>query len=178
MRLFPALFAMLVPVPPVAAEPGAKPEPPVFAATVASLEWGIFCALQEMDRAPAPGTASGWIHVPKDEIGFHWPDRQVVPAALGLGFGVRITARPGWDSAAGEARVWRPGAQAPETWPSDIYSFGPTMAFFRFDTPDELQTGTWVFEGWDGDRRLYRAEFEVVSAEAVPGIAQACGATS
>ncbi|MGA0540320.1 hypothetical protein [Neotabrizicola sp. VNH66] len=163
---------------PAAAGPGSEPAPPVVVAEVARLEWGVFCALQAMDRAPAPGTASGWIHVPKGEVSFHWPDRQVVPAALGLAFGVKVTGAKGWETAVGEVRVYRPGRTTPESWASDISSLGATLAFFRFDTESELVPGTWVIEGWDRDRRLYRVEFEVVPGAAVPEITNACGATS
>lgn len=163
---------------PLVAGPGAEPVKPSAAPEIAQIEWGVFCALQAMDRAPAPGTASGWIHVPKGEVAFHWPSRQIVPAALGLAFGVKVTGMKGWESAVGEVRVYRPGHSAPESWASDVSALGATLAFFRFDTPAELVTGTWVIEGWDRDMRLYRVEFEVVPAAAVPEIAQACGATS
>ena len=172
MRL--ALVLTLLACPALAAPAG-----PQAAAEVARLEVGVFCALQAMDRMPAPGTASGWIHVPTSEITFHWPDRQIVPAAIGLAFGVRATGVPGFvTSPRAEARVTRPGRTAPEVWASGIGDAGDTLSFFRFDTEDELVPGLWVFEGWDGEALLYRVEFEVVPAAAVPEIVDACGATS
>ncbi len=157
----------------------AAPAEPLAAPQIARLEVGIFCALQAMDRMPAPGTVSGWIHVPTGNITFHWPDRQVVPAALGLAFGVRATAAPGFaGSVRTESRVFRPGRSAPEVWDSGLSDAGPNLAFFRFDTEDELLPGLWAFEGWDGDLLLYRVEFEVVPAAALPEIVNACGATS
>lgn len=161
-----------------AANPGSEPPPPELSAAVSHLEWGIFCAGQAMDRAPAPGTETGWIHVPRDEITFHWPDEQTVPAVIGLAFGVKATGKPGWATAAAEVRVHRPGRTAPETWASDISDVGPTLAFFRFDRADELTPGRWAIEGWNGDTRLYRVEFLVVPAETRPGIAASCNATS
>lgn len=157
----------------------AGPGTPQHAPQIARIDVGIFCALQAMDRMPAPGTAAGWIHVPNSEITFHWPDRQVVPASPGLAFGLRITAAPDFaTSMTSEARLTRPGRSTPEVWSSGLAEGGETLVFFRFDTEDELVPGLWTFEGWDGDTRLYRAEFEVVPAAAIPEITNACGATS
>jgi hypothetical protein len=156
----------------------AGPSAPVAAPEIAALEAGVFCALQAMDQMPAPGTESGWVHVPTTEIRFHWPERQVVPAALGLAFGVRATGRAGWASVDAEARVTRPGRATPEVWDTGISDAGASVVFFRFDTPDELLPGTWILEAWDGQTQLYRVEFEVVPASALPAIVDACGATS
>jgi Domain of unknown function (DUF3859) len=155
----------------------AEPAPPQADPLVASLKVGVFCALQAMDQRPAPGTLSGWIHVPDGVIDFHWPDRQVVPAVIGLAFGVKSQMVPGV-FASGEMRVYRPGSFSPETWDSTFTDTGEQFGFFRFDRDDELIPGLWRFEAWEGDTRLYSAEFEVVPAAALPEIAQACGAIS
>lgn len=156
----------------------AEPAPPVAGPLVAGLEAGVFCSLHAMTQRPAPGTLSGWIHVPEGEITFHWPDRQVVPAQLGIAFGVRAQLVPGAFVADGEMRVWRPGSQRPEVWDSAFGDAGGSVNFFRFDHDHELIPGLWRFEAWDGAIQLFSAEFEVVPAAALPEIAQACGATS
>ncbi len=178
MRLLLALVAATTLALSLASPALAGPARPDHAPQVAALEVGVFCALQAMDRMPAPGTDSGWIHVPTSEIRFHWPDRQVVPAALGLAFGVRAQGVPGWATTDAEARVYRPGRSVPEVWDTGLSDAGPSIAFFRFDKDSELDPGLWVFEAWDGDLRLYRVEFEVVPAAALPEIVEACGATS
>lgn len=155
----------------------AEPAPPHAASEVAYLKLGIFCALQAMDQRPAPGALSGWIHAPDGPIDFHWPDARVVPAVLGLAFGVKSQMVPGV-FASGEMRVYRPGATTPETWDTTFSDTGEQFGFFRFDREDELLPGLWRFEAWEGETRLYSAEFEVVPAAALPEIAQACGATS
>jgi len=155
----------------------ADPAPPQPGPLVASLKVGVFCALQAMDQRPAPGTISGWIHVPDAVIDFHWPDRQVVPAAPGLAFGVKSLMLPGV-LVQGEMRVYRPGSPVPETWESSFRDNGEQFAFFRFDHEDELITGIWRFEAWEGETRLYSVEFEVVPAAALPEIVNACGAIS
>lgn len=157
---------------------GADPQPPQPSPLIATLEVGVFCALQAMDQAPAPGTLSGWIHVPDGEITFHWPDRQVVPASLGLAFGVKAQLVPGAFAAYAEMRVYRPGRTEPEVWASSFTDIAPSVGFFRFDHDHELVPGIWRFEAWDGPTQLYAVDFEVVPAAALPEIAQACGATS
>jgi Domain of unknown function (DUF3859) len=156
----------------------ADPAPPSPGPMIATLQVGVFCALQAMDQRPAPGTLSGWIHVPDAEITFHWPDRQVVPAAIGLAFGVKARMVQGTAAPYAEMRVYRPGSDRPEVWDSSFTDLGDSVAFFRFDHDHELIPGLWRFEARDGDLLLYSVEFEVVPAAAVPEIAQACGAVS
>ncbi|MFO1202254.1 MAG: hypothetical protein U1E58_06410 [Tabrizicola sp.] len=171
MRLALALILTL------AAPLRADPAPPSPGPLVDTLKVGVFCALQAMDKRPAPGTISGWIHVPDGVIDFHWPDRQVVPAAIGLAFGVKSQMVPGIFTS-GEMRVYRPGSATPETWESTFSDTGEQFAFFRFDRDDELIPGLWRFEAWDAEAMLYSVEFEVVPAAAMPEIVQACGAIS
>ncbi|MFZ1470419.1 MAG: hypothetical protein WAT09_15805 [Paracoccaceae bacterium] len=156
----------------------ADPAPPQHGPQIARLELGVFCALQAMDRMPAPGTTDGWIHVPTGNVRFHWPDRQVVPAAIGLAFGVKATGAVGWSSETAEVRVYRPGHEVPDVWNAGISEWGGTLSFFRFDTVDELIPGLWRFEVWEGDIRHYQVQFQVVPADAVPDLVQACGAVS
>ncbi|MBP9049143.1 MAG: DUF3859 domain-containing protein [Tabrizicola sp.] len=155
----------------------ADPASPAPGPLVATLKLGVFCALQAMDQRPAPGTLSGWIHVPDGMIDFHWPDRQVVPAAIGLAFGVKSQMRPGV-FLQGEMRVYRPGSTTPETWDSSFSDTGEQFGFFRFDRAEELIPGLWRFEAWEGETQIYAAEFEVVPAAALPDIVQACNAIS
>ena len=156
----------------------AEPAVPVLSPTVGLLEIGIFCTPTEKGETPAPGTLSGKVHVPFDDIRFDWPDRQTVPAEIGLAFGVRAQLAPGNSVPFGEVRVYLPGRAKPETWGSSFTDLGRTFSFFSFDRDDELIPGVWRFEAWDGPDRLYLVEFEVVPAGSAPGIAGACGAVS
>ena len=155
----------------------ADPALPVTDPSVAALKVGIFCAQQAMNQRPAPGTLSGWIHVPEGEIDFHWPDARVVPAQIGLAFGVKSRMAAGV-FASGEMHVYRPGRTTPQTWDSSFTDMSDQFGFFRFDREDELIPGTWRFEAWTGETRLYAVEFEVVPPATLPQIAQACGAVS
>lgn len=155
----------------------AEPAVPQAGSALASLEWGVFCALPPTRQVPAPGTLSGWIHVPLDEIAFQWPDRQTLPASLGLAFGVR--ARLASESVPfAEIRLFRPGSSQPEIWGTGFTALGETLVFFRFDREDELIPGPWRFEAWDGPRQMFKVEFEVVPASDLPDLADACRAVS
>lgn len=173
MRALIALFlAALAPV--AAADPGE----PFAAPGVARLDWGVFCAAEAMDRAPAPGTDSGWIHVPRRTLAFHWPGVRQVPAALGLAFGVEAVAVLGQPRSV-EVQVFHPGRATPEAWVTTLPDSGPSLVFFRFDTAEELIPGLWVIEARDlgaavDSAPLYRVEFEVVAAAALPEMVQAC----
>jgi len=156
----------------------AEPAAPVLSPTVGLLEIGIFCTPTEMGEAPAPGTLSGKVHVPIDDIFFDWPDRQTVPAEIGLAFGVRAQLAPGNAVPFGEVRVYLPGRAKPEIWGSSFTDLGKTFSFFSFDREEELIPGIWRFEAWDDVNRLYLVEFEVVPAVSEPGITGACGAVS
>lgn len=156
----------------------AEPAAPDAGPMVEEIKVGVFCALQSMAQQPAPGTLSGWIHVPDGEIEFHWPGRQVVPAALGLAFGVTARLAPGQSVTQGEMRVFRPGSATPEYWSTAFSDVEDQVSFFRFDDESELITGIWRFEGWDGRTLLFSVEFEVVPAAALPTIVDACGAVA
>ena len=163
----------------IAAPALADPAPPQGAPQIDALQAGVFCALQPMDRMPAPGTTSGWLHVPTGEVAFHWPDRQIVPASIGLAFGVRVQGVQGFSTSdRAEVRVTRPSGALTDWWSSGISDAGASVVFFRFDTVDELIPGLWAIEGWDGETRLYRVEFEIVPADALPEIVNACGAVA
>jgi hypothetical protein len=118
------------------------------------------------------------IHTVADDPAFHWPGQRTVPASLGLAFGVKSQSLHGTTLPFAEMHVFRPGDSIPDIWNSAISDTAPSFAFFRFDVTEELIPGIWAFEAWDAGKRLYRVEFEVVSADQGVGIAAACGGTS
>lgn len=156
----------------------AGPATPWHSPSVLSMEWGVFCALYAMDQLPAPGTIAGFMHVPRDEITLHWPEEQIVPAQPGIAFGVRALGQPGLFLPEAEVRVFRPGAKQPETWSTTLSGDGASLAFFRFDSEEELLPGLWRFELHDAGVMFFSVEFEVVPPAAQRDIADACGATS
>jgi hypothetical protein len=155
------LFLLLIPVCALAA--WAKPAPPIRAPQLANLSFGLYCAIAVTGRAEEPNTASGYIHLAEEAADFQWPGQNIVPAVLGIAF-------PN-----AEMRVFQPGRTEPDIWGTGFSDQDSSLAFFRFDRPDELVPGIWVFEAWSGRTRLYRVEFEVVPAAEGNAIVQACG---
>jgi hypothetical protein len=167
------LFLLLIPVCALAA--WAKPAPPIRAPQLANLSFGLYCAIAVTGRAEEPNTASGYIHLADEAADFQWPGQNIVPAVLGLAFGVKAQTRQGIAFPNAEMRVFQPGRAEPDIWGTGFSDQDSSLAFFRFDRPDELVPGIWVFEAWSGRTRLYRVEFEVVPAAEGNAIVQACG---
>jgi hypothetical protein len=91
---------------------------------------------------------------------------------LGMSFGVVVQS----DANHVQARMetWRPGVDTPDIWYADILAGERKMRGFSFDVEEELVTGLWRLEAWDGDRRLYSVEFDVVLPSQMPGIGPDC----
>ncbi len=160
---------------PAPAGPDASVQP-FRAGAVGLLDWGIFCADQPMDREAAPGTVAGWLHVPREDIPFHWPGLRQVPAAIGIGFGIRAAGAAAPIPGA-TVIVTRPGPDGKplrESWTSDFGAEEPSFSFFRFDTPDEMQTGPWDFQIYKNGERLAQVGFTVVDAGVMPEIVNTC----
>lgn len=149
----------------------AKPAAMVFAADITPVDVGVFCAPMVARTETAPGTKRGFVrYVDRDPtIEFH---QQEVPAALGVAFGLLFKTNRDIDEARME--TWKPGATSPEIWFTDITAGASRYRGFTFEYPDELIPGPWRLEAWEGEHLLYRVEFEVVAADALPGMTAAC----
>lgn len=150
--------------------------PPFQGSAIGVLQWGVFCGNQPMDREPAPDTVAGWVHVPRGQVPFHWEGLREVPAAIGMGFGIRASATNGpIDNAT--IIMTRPGPDGhpvQESWTSSFQTGATSFSFFRFDTPDELQPGPWDFQIYKDGKRLAQVGFTVLPAESRPGMVNAC----
>jgi hypothetical protein len=137
---------------------------------------GLFCAPDETGRREAPGTMSGWIHVPDTPVAMV-TEGTVAPAVLGMGFGVRFQ-RSGADLAALRYEVRHPpmgpGAVTVQAWDSTSMGGAEDAIFFQFDVAEELVTGPWEFRAFEGGRELFRAPFAVVAPGTVPELAALC----
>lgn len=143
---------------------------------VTDMRAGLFCAPPEGGRRDAPGTLSGWVHVPDEPVQMIADGREA-PAVLGLGFGVRYrldntetldlrysVTHPPIPPTGATAQSWV-GAVAPGT--SDT-------VFFQFDTEDELQPGPWSFSASVGGQDLFTVHFIVRPPGELPGLAGLC----
>ena len=104
----------------------------------------------------------------------------VVPAELGMGFGVRARATapqgltdvavvihhpPFPDSAGEDALVYR----------AAISGQGPSGFFFRFESEEELALGDWSLSALQDGALLYRVDFRVVDPEPGDQLLRTCG---
>lgn len=137
---------------------------------------GLFCAPAETGRREAPGTMSGWIHVPDAPVAMV-AEGTVAPAALGMGFGVRFQ-RAGDGLTGLRFEVSHPpmgtGGVTVQAWESVSMAGEEDAIFFQFDMPEELVTGPWEFRAYEDGRELFRAPFTVVGPGAVPELVALC----
>ena len=145
---------------------------------IAFLEAGILCGPETIGTLPAPGTIEGATHVIENEPDFV-STVQVVPAVLGLGFGVKSQSvmPDGIDSV--EIFVSHPEmgetAVAIQSFMTRINGTDPSLTFYQFDHTYELVHGTWRFMARSGETTLYAVSFEVVAPRLVPELASLCG---
>jgi len=142
-------------------------------------ESGVICAPLSIGTRDAPDTVAGTTHVIEDAPPFVSNGR-VVPAVLGIGFGVRA----GMSSTIGQDNVIMqithpPFSGSGATQQSFITSIGPEDApgvtFYQFDYGYELAIGEWVMMAIAGETVLYEVTFNVVPPSALPELADVCG---
>lgn len=152
-------------------------EPPLrLGAPVLELRRGIICAPPEAGRRAAPGTLSGWIHVPDSPLVMRAEGARV-PAVLGMGFGVRFTL-------AGDQPYplryvvshppMPPGGEVEQVWHGLVAPGGPEQVFYQFDLVQELLPGRWSIAAFSGTQELFHAAFDVVTPETLPALADLC----
>lgn len=165
-----ACFALIAPV--AAAEGHVDLGP-----RIAKIETGIYCSEQPGNTQEAPDTDAGVISL-YDEAPPFISDSTRVPAALGIGFGMRTVAK----ESAGIDPVLMTVTHPPfggsgttrQSYLSSISGLGPSYSGYSFDVPEELAVGTWTFTATRGSEVLYTATFEVVPADLMPEILEIC----
>ncbi len=168
-----ALLALLAAGPTGAVR--AEPAPVTAGPGITVLSYGVYCPPRVSGQMDAPETESGTVNLLADTPQIS-RNGQEVPAALGLAFGLVYSS----DRDLGLVRfqALRPGRSVPEVYYGTVAAGETGTQGFTFETPSELETGRWRFEGWSEDTLLYRVEFDVLPAEALPGLSQLCGLTS
>ncbi len=165
------LFAVALPV-------SAQQDPnPRLGPDLDQLVYGAYCA-QEPDReAPAPDTASGTINIVPTIPDFRFRQK-IIPAQIGIGFGVLAWAPPGVVMEPVTAIVTHPpypdSGITTESWMTDLDD-GPNLMGFSFDRASELVLGEWTFSALSPEgEELFFISFEVVAPELMPNIIEAC----
>ena len=141
------------------------------------LEAGVICAPESVGFRNAPGTITGRSHV-IDQVPDFITNAQVVPAVIGVGFGVRVQGVPDFGASPVIITLTHPpmgdDGVRQQSFSSAISGAGASVAFFQFDHGYELVEGTWSFEARRDDQLLYRVIFNVVAPQDVPELADIC----
>jgi hypothetical protein len=169
--LLGALLAVAVPV---NAQQSANPR---VSPALADLVYGAYCAQEPEATEPAPETASGTINIVPGIPDFQFRQK-IVPAEVGIGFGVLAYAPPGVLMDPVTAIVTHPpypdSGITTERWVTDIDD-GPNLMGFSFDTASELVLGEWTFSAVTPEgEELFFISFEVVAPELMPQVISAC----
>ncbi len=181
-----ALMLLALPGPSSASEPGLEPgrqQAPgpdtatdFTSAAIELSEAGIYCPMETLGTLDAPDTETGYVLMARGDPS---PvlNSNLVPAYIGISFGVRIRLAEGQPPGQYEM-VMRHPAYGPrnvteERWPSDLTrNWG--IRSFRFEYPRELATGAWSLEVHRGDRVLMRRSFTVVPPSQAPEAVDLC----
>jgi len=162
---------------PVAAAAQDLPNP-FLSDAVETLIHGVYCAEAPVSLETAPDTAAGVVNIVPN-----LPEMRavttLVPAQIGVGFGVLVTAPEG--GAIDPARITITHPPYPdsgievERWQTAIPEGEPGLIGFSFEVESELVTGPWVMLAEDeSGAMLFRVAFEVVPPALLPDLAQGC----
>jgi len=152
---------------------------PFTSDAIESLVYGVYCADPPVELEDAPETAAGVVNI-VPTLPEMRAETTVVPARIGVGFGVLATARDGDVLDPVRVTITHPpyadsGIEV-ERWVTSIDGEGPSLVGFSFETEGELVAGPWTFEADHEGELLFRVAFEVVPAAMVPDLAQCGGA--
>jgi hypothetical protein len=104
---------------------------------------------------------------------------QVVPAVLGMGFGVKAqAAQPGGISGVTITVIHPPfasGGPNAQTFPSTMSGEGLSAFYYRFEEQQEVVPGRWTIRATAGEVLLYSIDFDVVVPGPRDGLVAACG---
>lgn len=127
------------------------------------LNFGIFCVGPTVDQDQAPDTISGVVDtVESSQLVIA---TSVVPASLGVTFGVEFQGQPGVVGTLRLRTVHPPmGAEGAtiQTWFSSVVDTDTTSIFYTFDEPFEQVPGEWRFEAEFNGELVYVVVFRVV----------------
>ncbi|NKX42990.1 DUF3859 domain-containing protein [Roseicyclus persicicus] len=143
-----------------------------------SLVYGVYCAEPAIDIEEAPDTAAGVVNIVPG-IPEMRAVTTLVPAQLGIGFGVIVEARDGVVFDPAGITITHPpypdSGIAVERWSTVVDGDGPGLVGFSFEAETELVPGAWTFEAEHAGELLFRVTFEVMPPALLPALSAACG---
>ena len=148
---------------------------------IASFEAGVLCAEDSTVARDAPDTVAGTTHV-VDEAPPFINNGRIVPAVIGVGFGIKssVLTEQGLDTV--RIRVTHPPfAGSGATEQSFMTTIGaqnaPSITFYQFDYAYELALGDWTMTASTGGVTLYEQTFTVVAPTLLPELSGLCGSS-
>ncbi len=151
---------------------------PRIGPAISELIYGAYCAQEPEREDPAPETATGTINIVPALPDFAFRTK-IIPAEIGIGFGVLAQTQPGL--ALGPVTVTVTHPPYPDTgieverWQTDIDDLSPSLMGFSFDNANELLLGEWTFSAHTVDgEELFHMSFEVVAPELMPQVISSC----
>ena len=146
---------------------------------VGFFEGGVLCAQDSGVVRDAPDTVAGTTHVVQEAPAFVSNGR-LVPAVLGIGFGVRSGIASEFGQEGVLMKVTHPAFEGSGASQQSFTTYigpqsDPGVTFYRFDYGYELALGDWTMSASYNGVKLYETTFTVVAPSALPELADVCG---
>lgn len=140
-----------------------------------TIQYGYFCALEPVDHGIAEDTVAGVVNLVEGRPTF-LKTGPLVPAQIGLGFGVLVQAKPGFGGPVTmhvEHPPMGPEGVTQQRWVTHMSDAEVDYFGYTFDEAYELLPGEWVMTAESGGRLIYRVAFTVLDAALMPSAS--CG---
>lgn len=142
-------------------------------------ESGVLCAPETVVTRDAPDTVAGTTHVVEEAPPFVSSGR-LVPAVIGIGFGVRAGLASDLGAEGVLMSVTHPPFSGSGVTEQSFVTYvgtrtDPGITFYQFDYGYELALGDWTMKATLNGVTLYEATFTVVPPAALPELAGVCG---
>lgn len=132
---------------------------------------GAFCALETVGEEVAEGTITGTLNL-VDGPPVFYSSSAVVPAQIGVGFGIHLDVAPRFEGPAVVTTTHPPmGTEGVtrQTWQTEYAPGNLAYNGFTFEYAYELVQGAWTISASSLDgREIYHAAFTVVDPKFAP----------
>ena len=131
---------------------------------------GAFCAVEIIGEEKAEGTISGTLNLVDGPPTFYTTG-SLVPAQVGIGFGIHLDVAPQFSGTATVTTTHPPMGENGVTAQSWVTDYSPgAIAYngFTFEYDYELVPGDWTISAESNGRLIYHAKFTVVNPMFAP----------
>lgn len=142
----------------------------ITAPGTAFFDYGFFCAVEIIGHEEAQDTISGVVNMVAETPEFQRRSA-IIPAEIGIGFGVHADVLPGYDGQAVIVNLhppMGPDGVTRESWTTTYTAGEVSYNGFTFEYDYELVTGPWQISATSNGRLIYRIDFEVVDPALLP----------